>query len=298
MMGADNLLETGMGSTNSEPDRYALMGHPLGHSWSPFIHGMFAKQTEQNLSYRLRDVPPEKFRATALEFFITHGRGLNITIPHKQAAAELANRLTKRAERARAVNTLAADDRNELLGDNTDGAGLMTDLQTNLGLELTGRRILVLGAGGATRGVLAPLLESKPIGVVIANRTAGRAVDLAAEFADLGAIANCELSGCGFTELADEPFHLIINATSASLQGEVPAIPGGVINAETICYDMAYGKGDTSFTRWARKRGARRAFKGWGMLVEQAAESFELWRGVRPETKPVLEALTALETPQ
>jgi shikimate dehydrogenase len=277
-----------MGDSNSAPDRYGVMGHPIDHSWSPFIHGLFAKQTGQNLSYRLFDVRPEKFRASALEFFTHGGRGLNITVPHKAAAAELVNQLTARAEQAGAVNTIKIDSQNELLGDNTDGAGLLTDLTTNLGIELMARRILILGAGGATRGVLAPLLEARPAHVVIANRTPGRAMELAEEFADLGAI-----HGCGFDALAAEPFDLIINATSASLHGEVPLVPARIIAKHTICYDMAYGKGDTSFTRWAREHRARSAYKGWGMLVEQAAESFALWRGVRPDTRPILEALAA-----
>jgi shikimate dehydrogenase len=277
-----------MGDSNSAPDRYGVMGHPIDHSWSPFIHGLFAKQTGQNLSYRLFDVTPEKFRSTALEFFTQGGRGLNITVPHKGAAAELVNRLAPRAEQAGAVNTIAIDERNELLGDNTDGAGLLTDLTVNLRIELVARRILVLGAGGATRGVLAPLLEARPAQVVIANRTAGRAMELADEFVELGPI-----HGCGFDALAAEPFDLIVNATSASLHGEVPLVPARIIARHTVCYDMAYGKGDTSFTRWAREHHARSAYKGWGMLVEQAAESFYLWRGVRPDTRPILEALAA-----
>lgn len=277
-----------MGDSNSAPDRYGVMGHPIDHSWSPFIHGLFAKQTGQNLSYRLFDVPPLKFRASALEFFTHGGRGLNITVPHKPAAAELVNRLTGRAEQAAAVNTIMLDERNELLGDNTDGAGLLTDLTVNLGIELASRSILILGAGGATRGVLAPLLEARPATVVVANRTPDRATQLAAEFAEIGPVA-----GCGFDALESEPFDLIINATSASLHGEVPLVPARIIAKHTVCYDMAYGKGETSFTRWAREHRARNAFKGWGMLVEQAAESFQLWRGVRPDTRPILEALGA-----
>lgn len=277
-----------MGDSNSAPDRYGVMGHPIDHSWSPFIHGLFAKQTGQNLSYRLFDVPPQKFRASALDFFTHGGRGLNITVPHKPAAAELVNRLTGRAEQAAAVNTILLDDHNELLGDNTDGAGLLTDLTVNLGIELASRTILILGAGGATRGILAPLLEARPASLVVANRTPARATELAEEFAELGPVA-----GCGFDALESRPFDLIINATSASLHGEVPLVPSRIIAKHTICYDMSYGKGDTSFTRWAREHRARSAFKGWGMLVEQAAESFQLWRGVRPDTRPILEALQA-----
>jgi len=275
-----------MGDSNSAPDRYGVMGHPIDHSWSPFIHGLFAKQTGQNLSYRLFDVPPEKFRSSALEFFSRGGRGLNITVPHKPAAAELVNRLTPRAEQAAAVNTIMMDDASELLGDNTDGAGLLTDLTVNLGIELASRSILILGAGGATRGVLAPLLEAGPSALVIANRTSRRAIELAAEFSELGPV-----SACAFDELQATAFDLVINATAASLQGEVPLVPARIIDKHTVCYDMSYGKGDTSFTRWAREHSAGRALKGWGMLVEQAAESFHLWRGVRPDTGPILEAL-------
>jgi len=274
---------------SNEPDRYGLMGHPVGHSWSPFIHGMFARQSGASLSYKLYDVPADKFRAAALEFFTSGGRGLNVTVPHKRAAAELVNRMTGRAERAGAVNTIVMQSGNELLGDNTDGAGLIADLLTNLGFELADRSVLVLGAGGATRGIVAPLLQSGAASLVIANRTAERAVELASEFADLGVV-----SGCGFAQIDPEPVDLLINATSASLQGEVPPIPPEVIGPRTLCYDMAYGKGDTSFTLWASANGASLAQKGWGMLVEQAAESFNLWRGIRPDTKPVLEALLAL----
>ncbi len=274
---------------NKEPGRYGLMGHPVGHSWSPFIHGMFAKQSGTTLSYKLFDVPPERFRAAALEFFTGGGRGLNVTVPHKRAAAELVNRMTGRAERAGAVNAIAMESGNELLGDNTDGAGLIADLVTNIGFELSGRRVLVLGAGGATRGVIAPLLQADTASLVIANRTPERAVELASEFADLGRV-----TGCGFQDLAPEPVDLMINATSASLTGEVPPIPAELIGPRTLCYDMAYGKDETSFTRWAKANGASMAQKGWGMLVEQAAESFNLWRGVRPDTRPVLEALLAL----
>ena len=274
---------------SNEPDRYGLMGHPVGHSWSPFIHGMFARQSGASLSYKLYDVPADKFRAAALEFFTSGGRGLNVTVPHKRAAAELVNRMTGRAERAGAVNTIVMQSGNELLGDNTDGAGLIADLVTNLGYELADRSVLVLGAGGATRGIVAPLLQSGAASLVIANRTAERAVELASEFADLGVV-----SGCGFAQIDPEPVDLLINATSASLQGEVPPIPPEVIGPRTLCYDMAYGKGDTSFTLWASANGASLAQKGWGMLVEQAAESFNLWRGIRPDTKPVLEALLAL----
>jgi len=278
-----------MSDASSKPDRYAVMGHPIDHSWSPFIHGMFARQTGQNLTYRLLDIPPEKFRSAAVEFFTTGGRGLNITVPHKPAAAEFVNRLSARAEAAGAVNTILAESNGELMGDNTDGVGLLTDLTANLGLRIAGLRILILGAGGATRGVLGPLLDARPSMLTIANRTPERAAELVEEFSKPGT-----LSGCGFEDIKDdEPWDLLINATSASLKGATPLISPTLIGPDTLCYDMAYGKGDTSFTRWAREQGATRTVKGWGMLVEQAAESFHLWRGVRPDTGSVLAALQA-----
>jgi shikimate dehydrogenase len=271
---------------NTPPDRYGVVGYPVAHSFSPFIHGMFARQTGQNLVYRLHDVAAAQFRSHALEFFARGGRGLNVTAPHKLAAAELANELTPRAERAGAVNTLALHGENLILGDNTDGAGLVQDLQGNLGVAVIRRRLLILGAGGATRGVLAPLLMLGPTELVIANRTLERAVALAQDFVDLGALQCCDLD-----TVPAGAFDLIINATSASLSGDVPAISAATIGAGTVCYDMAYGKEDTAFVRWAREHGCSRALQGWGMLVEQAAESFELWRGVRPDTAPVLAAL-------
>ncbi|HEY0941306.1 MAG TPA: shikimate dehydrogenase [Steroidobacter sp.] len=268
-------------------DRYAVVGYPIQHSWSPFIHGMFAKQTNQAMSYTRMSVTPENFEREVAAFFATGGKGLNITVPHKQAANIVTRYRTPRAEIARAVNTLAMRD-DGLLGDNTDGAGLVTDLTRNLGFDIAGTRILLLGAGGAARGAIGPLLAEGPECIEIANRTPKRAVDLAEEFERLGTVR-----GCAFEEISDGVFDLVINATSASLQDDIPPIPRGAIGPATLCYDMAYGKGDTSFTRWAKTVGAGRAETGWGMLVEQAAESFLLWRGIKPDTKPVLEALKA-----
>jgi shikimate dehydrogenase len=270
----------------TSPDRYGVIGHPVAHSWSPFIHGIFARQTGQDLVYRLHEVPPPKFRSHVLDFFARGGRGLNVTVPHKLMAAELANELTARAERAGAVNTLALRDENCIIGDNTDGAGLIQDLQTNLGVPIANRRVLIIGAGGATRGVLAPLLQQKPAELAIANRSAPRARALVEDFEDLG-----EVRSYGFEELPKDAYDLIINATSAGLSGDVPAISAAVIGAGTICYDMTYGKDGTPFVRWAQEHGCSRADQGWGMLVEQAAESFLIWRGVRPQTGPVLAAL-------
>ena len=277
-----------MSATAAPPDRYALMGHPVSHSWSPFIHGMFARATLQNMQYRLIDVAPEKFRGEAMQFFRDGGKGLNITVPHKQAAAALVNELAPHAALAGSVNTIRLSATGLLVGDNTDGVGLVIDLERNLGLAIAGRRILVLGAGGATRGILGPLLERHPASLVIANRTVQRGAELAAHFAGLGTLATSS-----FDAIEGAGFDLVINATSASLQGQMPAVPAAVVGPATVCYDLAYAKGETPFTRWASERGAAAAFKGWGMLVEQAAEAFLLWRGVRPETRAVLELLNA-----
>jgi shikimate dehydrogenase len=274
---------------NAPPDQYGVIGHPISHSWSPFIHGLFARQTEQAMVYRRFDVPPAKFRRHVMHFFLHGGRGLNVTMPHKLAAAGLANELTPRAERAGAVNTLMMQGENEIIGDNTDGEGLVRDLQDNCGVQIAGTRILILGAGGAARGVLAPLLALAPNEIVIANRTEARASTLAREFAPLG-----NLIGCGFDSALLTEFDLIINATSASTEGgDSPVIPATLVSKRTTCYDMAYSKEKTPFVRWAESHGCARALQGWGMLVEQAAESFSVWRGIRPQTAPVLQALIA-----
>ena len=276
-------------SVQTGPGRFVLFGHPVGHSWSPFIHGMFARQFDHVVDYKLRDVKPEEFRHAVINFFVEQGSGANVTLPHKPAAAEIVNELSARAERARAVNTIVRRSATELYGDNTDGAGLVTDLVRNLGTKIAGQHVLIMGAGGAVRGVLAPLLEQEPREICIANRTPDRAERLRDEFSDLG-----EISASGFDSVADRPWDVIVNATAASLAGEVPALPPGTVAPATVCYDMAYGRGDTAFMRWARDRGSNHAHKGWGMLVEQAAESYLLWHGVRPETKPVVDALERL----
>jgi shikimate dehydrogenase len=266
-------------------DQYGVFGHPVNHSLSPFIHGLFARETSQEMSYRAFDVQPEEFHERVADFFAQGGRGLNITLPHKIVAVDVAHELTARAAHAAAVNTLARKG-DGILGDNTDGAGLVRDLCHNLGLVITHRRVLMIGAGGATRGVLAPILGLEPTLLVIANRTPERAEALAAAFSDLGAT-----QGVGFADVEAAPFDLIINATSASLSGEMPPLPAGVIGPQTVCYDLAYGKSATAFVRWAAAQGCARALQGLGMLVEQAAESFRLWRGVRPSTARVLDAL-------
>lgn len=283
-------------------DRYAVIGHGVSHSRSPQIHALFARATHQSMQYGLIDVPPALFAATVREFFAAGGCGLNVTVPHKQAAALLADTLTPRARRAGAVNTLARgrapDAGAALLGDNTDGAGLVRDLTVNLGCTLHGARVLLLGAGGAARGIIAPLLECGLAALVIHNRHAARAQQLAREFADLGPVSAADTviaEGRGnVAASAARGYDLVINATSASLRGELPLVPVQAVGARTVCYDCAYGERDTVFVQWARSAGAMQAAMGLGMLVEQAAESFLLWRGVRPDTAPVLAALTAI----
>ncbi|MEB0046114.1 MULTISPECIES: shikimate dehydrogenase [unclassified Pseudomonas] len=266
-------------------DHYVVFGNPIGHSKSPLIHRLFAEQTAQQLDYRTAMPPLDDFCGFAKAFFLK-GRGANVTVPFKEDAYRLADSLTARAQRAGAVNTLSKRADGSLLGDNTDGAGLVRDLTVNAGFGLRGKRILLLGAGGAVRGALEPVLAQRPASVIIANRTVEKAELLAELFADLGPV-----SARGFAGL-HEPVDLIINATSASLSGDVPPIASRLITpGKTVCYDMMYGKVPTSFCRWASEHRAAVAMDGLGMLAEQAAEAFYLWRGVRPDTSPVLAEL-------
>lgn len=269
-------------------DQYVVFGNPIGHSKSPLIHRLFAEQTGQVLEYTTALAPLDDFTAFATAFF-RHGRGANVTVPFKEQAFRLADSLTERAQRAGAVNTLIKLPDGGLRGDNTDGAGLVRDLTVNHGVTLKGKRVLVLGAGGAVRGALEPLLAEQPEVIVIANRTVEKAEQLAKEFSDLGPVFPS-----GFDWL-EEPVDIIINATSASLSGELPAIASGLIQpGETFCYDMMYGNEPTAFCRWAAEHKAGHAVDGLGMLVEQAAEAFLQWRGVRPESAPVLAELRRL----
>ena len=269
-------------------DRYAVIGNPIAHSKSPQIHAAFARQTGQELSYEALLAPVDGFAQTVADFRAQGGRGLNVTVPFKLEAFALAEHHTARAQAAGAVNTLAfgADG---VLGDNTDGAGLVRDLTANLNFALAGCRILLLGAGGATRGVLLPLLDSRPARLTIANRTVAKAEALSTLFA--ARAGDCVLDACGFDALAGRRFDLVINATAASLADELPPLPPGLYAEGALAYDMMYGRDPTRFMRAALADGAARAEVGLGMLVEQAAESFALWRGVRPDSGPVLAAL-------
>lgn len=268
------------------PDRYAVFGHPIGHSQSPRIHTLFAEQTGQRLRYTAEDVPPDRFATAVDAFFQAGGRGLNCTVPLKELAFRRADTLSERARRARAVNTLAWRPDGTLHGDNTDGVGLVRDLTRNLGLSLAGQRLLLLGAGGASRGILEPLLAEQPAGLVIANRTADKAIQLAREFSDLGPV-----TGGGLPDLLGHSFDVILNATAASLSGELPDLSEGLLAPDGCCYDLAYGKAPTPFVRWGQRQGARLSVDGLGMLVEQAAEAFLLWRGLRPDTRAVIRTL-------
>jgi shikimate dehydrogenase len=259
------------------------MGYPVSHSRSPVIHRLFALQTEQQLQYELLQVTPEKLETAVRQFQRTGGKGLNVTVPHKQTVAKLCDHVSDRARAAGAVNTLSFRD-GEIHGDNTDGIGLLRDLVVNLGVNLDGASILILGAGGATRGIVGPLLEMEPSSIRIANRTLSRAQAIANEFGHLGPVSTCRFNAIPVTE----PYDLIINATSAGVKGEAPPYPAAAISDNTFCYDLSYGINPTPFSVWAREHGAEKSVMGWGMLVEQAAESFSIWRGVMPDTAPVL----------
>jgi shikimate dehydrogenase len=267
-------------------DRYGVIGHPITHSKSPVIHRLFAQQTDQDLTYEAFDIPPESLGARLLELVADGIRGFNVTVPHKQAVIKLIDELSERAQLAGAVNTLTVRKDDSLAGDNTDGVGLITDLVTNLGLRLENANTVILGAGGATRGIVPALLQAAVKDLRIANRTVGKARELAEEFGGLGGV-----SACSYDELAGYSFDLVINATSAGLTGMVPPFPASIIGEETVCYDLSYAMADTPFVTWAVDHGALSVHQGWGMLVEQAAESFEIWRGVRPDTGSVLDKL-------
>lgn len=267
-------------------DQYAVFGNPIKHSRSPQIHAAFAEQTGQALHYRAHKVELGRFAEVASEFFRNGGRGLNITVPFKIDAFEFADELSGRARRAGAVNTLALGEDGRIYGDNTDGVGMVRDINDNLGWPIAGQRILVLGAGGAVRGVLGPLLKQRPEELVIANRTPEKAEALADLFAELGPV-----SGEPFEALGERQFDLIINGTSASLSGDLPPLPSQILSNEACVYDMMYGSEPTPFMRWAAGEAAWAVSDGLGMLVEQAAESFCIWRGLRPDTRPVIDAI-------
>ncbi|MCP3906535.1 MAG: shikimate dehydrogenase [Oceanicoccus sp.] len=267
-------------------DKYAVFGNPIKHSKSPQIHRAFAQETQQQLSYRAHKVDVDKFADAAKSFFDNGGKGLNITVPFKIDAYNFADELSGRARLAGAVNTLALQEDGKIYGDNTDGAGLVRDICENLGWEVTNKRVLLLGAGGAIRGVLEPLMKLNPSHVLIANRTVEKAQKLARDFSEFGSVG-----ACSFKALNANQYDLIINGTSASLAGELPPLPSDALTDEGCCYDMMYSAEPTPFMRWGAESAAWAVSDGLGMLVEQAAESFCIWRGTRPTTRAVIDAI-------
>lgn len=267
-------------------DQYAVFGDPIEHSKSPRIHTLFAQQTQQNLHYRREHVTADAFATKVQQFFAQGGKGLNCTVPLKELAWSYAQQLSERARLAKAVNTLKLLPDGQIFGDNTDGIGLLNDLHHN-GITLAHSKVLILGAGGATRGILFPLLAELPQRIVIANRTLAKAQNLVTDF------ANPLLTASSFTDLADLQFDVIINATSASLSGALPPLPASLLAANGCCYDLAYANQATPFVLWGQQQQARKSLDGLGMLVEQAAEAFYIWRGIRPETAAIIELLNA-----
>ncbi|MGK0272249.1 MAG: shikimate dehydrogenase [Cocleimonas sp.] len=283
---------------NEKMDKYAVIGNPIAHSKSPQIHSFFAQQADEQLMYETLLSPIDEFKETVEAFRQGNGKGLNVTVPFKQEAFELANEksneISDYAKNAGAVNTLVFREDGSIYGTNTDGIGLVRDLVENHQSLIQGKRILLLGAGGAVRGVMQPLLMQMPKQIFIANRTPERAIELAADMQNLTKQLStdmpCVLSGGGFADI-DGEFDLIINGTAASLQGIMPPIPESCLAAGVHCYDMMYGGRPTAFENWCEDHGAAKVMNGLGMLVEQAAESFSIWRGKMPDTKPVLEAM-------
>ena len=266
--------------------QYAVVGNPVKHSKSPQIHALFARQTGLVLEYATILLTEKNFDMGVQKFFTDGGAGLNITVPFKEKAFLLADSCSERATLAKAVNTFFVDEEGALIGDNTDGVGLVRDIKVNHQFEIHNRRVLILGAGGAVRGALSALVDEHPAQITIANRTQGKAMQLQVEFAQL-----TNLTAQGYGELAGSAYDLVINGTSLSLQGMLPPITKEVISSACCCYDMMYGGSDTVFVSWARANGAVLALDGLGMLVEQAAESFAIWHGQRPQTDLVISQL-------
>ena len=266
-------------------DQYRVFGNPIKQSRSPYIHQSFATTTNQELNYQSQLAEPDEFATAVLQFIANGGKGANVTAPFKEQALVLSDEVTERARLAGAVNTLTFDN-GKIYGDNTDGEGLVQDLLRNK-VQLANSNILLLGAGGAAKGVILPLLAQHPSSIVIANRTLSKAQALIEQFND------SRLSVCGFEQTSAKTYDLIINATSASLSGKLPTISSSLITENTVCYDMVYGKALTPFLAWAKAQGASKVIDGLGMLVGQAAESFRVWRGVKPEVETVIEQLQA-----
>jgi shikimate dehydrogenase len=270
------------------PDRYAVFGDPISHSKSPKIQQLFAGQTGQALQYTAERVPAAQFSERADVFFAEGGKGLNCTIPLKELAWQYAGHKTQRAQLSGAVNTLAWQADGSILGDNTDGVGLITDMMDNHGMTLKDRNILILGAGGASRGIIEPILGQSPRQLIIANRTVDKAINLAEIFSPVG-----EVAACGYESLLGQQFDLIINATSTSLSGQLPPLPKNLLTKGGYCYDLAYSNQPTAFVLWGLANGASKSLDGLGMLVEQAAQAFYIWRKIRPTTQAVITLMNA-----
>ncbi len=271
-------------------DRYAVIGNPVAHSKSPQIHAMFAEQSGQDMSYEKLLAPIDGFADTIKTFISEGGRGANVTLPFKLEAYDLADDLSAFARHARAANTLGFIG-NQIHADNTDGAGLIRDIRDNLAFDPEGKRVLLMGAGGAARGILLPLLEARPAILIIANRAVDKALRLAQSNQHQPDASQTVLSGHAYEDLSGQHFDLVINATSSSISDALPPLPDGVFAPGSLAYDIMYGKGLTSFLAFAEQQNAHRLADGLGMLVEQAALSFHIWRGVRPDTRPVITAL-------
>lgn len=280
-----------MSVDQSHRDRYAVVGNPIAHSKSPSIHAQFAAATGEPVEYDRLLAPLDGFVEHVQAFRAAGGRGLNVTVPFKLEAHALAHRLSPRAAAAGAVNTLRFDE-DGIFGDNTDGFGLVRDIEVNLGVPLKGARVLLLGAGGAARGVVLPMLERNPLEITIVNRTAHKAHALIEQFEDAAREFGCRINGGGPQAVDAKPYDVIINATAGSLDAALPECDARAFGAGSLAYDMMYGAEPTVFMRHAESLGARAA-DGLGMLVEQAAESFFVWRGVRPDGAPVLADLRA-----
>lgn len=272
-------------------DQYAVFGNPIKHSKSPWIHEQFAQQTQQSLQYSAQLVELDSFEEQVQIFFSGGGAGLNVTVPFKERAWALAEVLSDTAKHSGAVNTLYLDEQGRLCGDNTDGSGLLRDLKNNHGASLAGKSVLLLGAGGASKGVMPALLAENPGTMTIANRTLEKALAIAATYSPTH-----QISACHYQDLAIHSYDFIINGTSAGLQGDLPPLPSGLVSANTLCYDMVYGQGDTVFQQWAKEQGAAQALDGLGMLVEQAAQAFKIWRQCEPETTAVISELRRMLT--
>lgn len=267
-------------------NKYAVIGNPIKHSKSPQIHTAFAQQENISINYQRIHAELDAFTLTANQFFQQSGKGLNVTVPFKVEAYKQCAHLNEYAQAAKAVNTISVNESNEWIGANTDGIGLLRDLKDNLHIDIKQKNILILGAGGATRGILLPLLQEQPRKITVANRTVEKATELANAFNSTG-----EILGCGYGDVSESPFDIVINATSASLDNDLPPVSDGVVNQHSICYDLAYSDVPTAFIHWARQLGVNQTYDGIGMLIEQAAESYYIWRDFKPDTKDVFKLL-------